>query len=201
MRCAMVWKIQLLHSWTNIPQQRDANCINFTCLIKGPYSAIIFCLAGQVSRPYHQQITQHPHKHATQNSHQHPKAHHITQSNHHKQQAYPYYNGITNKQEGLKQLTYITQPDIITIQAQQTQQTHHHIQDTQNNKLHFHMHRQSSGVRRRTTHIHQTQHNIHVDIPRNINTHNTELQMVRIHTNRDKHFTIAKLYIPPRDTA
>ena len=37
--------------WPNIPQQRDANCINFTCLTKGPHSAILFCLAGQVSLP------------------------------------------------------------------------------------------------------------------------------------------------------
>ena len=28
-----------------------------------------------------------------------PKTHHTTQSKHHEQQAYPYYNGITNKQE------------------------------------------------------------------------------------------------------
>ena len=37
--------------------------------------------------------------------------------------------------------------------------------------------------------------NIHTDI----NTHNTEQQMVRIQTY--KHTTVAKLYIPPQDAA
>ena len=63
-------------------------------------------------------------------------------------------NGITNKQEELKQLVYTTQPDIITIQETKLSVTHHHIQNTQNNKLHSHAQRQSSKVRRRTTHIH-----------------------------------------------
>ena len=35
--CSIVRKIQLLRSRTNIPQQRYANCINFTCLTNGPY--------------------------------------------------------------------------------------------------------------------------------------------------------------------
>ena len=33
-----------------------------------------------------------------------------------------------------------------------------------------------------------------------INTHNTELQMVKIHINNSKHITIANIYIPPRDS-
>ena len=37
------------------------------------------------------------------------------------------------------------------------------------------------------------------DIPSTINTHNTELQMVKIHINNTKHITIANIYIPPRD--
>ena len=37
-----------------------------------------------------------------------------------------------------------------------------------------------------------------LNIPTNINTHNTELEMVRIHTN--KNITSFNLYIPPRDT-
>ena len=36
--------------------------------------------------------------------------------------------------------------------------------------------------------------------PSTINTHNTELQMVMVHINNTKHITIAKIYIPPRDT-
>ena len=36
------------------------------------------------------------------------------------------------------------------------------------------------------------------DIPWTINTHNTELQMVKVHINNPKHITIANIYIPPR---
>ena len=36
----VVRKIQLFRSRTNIPEQRDANYINFTCLTKGPHGAI-----------------------------------------------------------------------------------------------------------------------------------------------------------------
>ena len=38
------------------------------------------------------------------------------------------------------------------------------------------------------------------DIPSTINTHNIELQMVKVHINNTKHFTIANIYIPPRDS-
>ena len=36
------------------------------------------------------------------------------------------------------------------------------------------------------------------DIPSTINTHNTELQMVKVHINNTKHIRIANIYIPPR---
>ena len=38
------------------------------------------------------------------------------------------------------------------------------------------------------------------DIHSTINTHNTELQMVKIHINKTKHITIANIYILPRDS-
>ena len=38
------------------------------------------------------------------------------------------------------------------------------------------------------------------DIPSTINTHNTELQMVKVHINNTKHITIANIYIPSRDS-
>ena len=38
------------------------------------------------------------------------------------------------------------------------------------------------------------------DIHSNINTHNTELQIVKVHINNTKHITIATIYIPPRDS-
>ena len=41
--CCLVRKIQLFRSRTNIPQQRDANSINFTCLTKGTYQRHLSC--------------------------------------------------------------------------------------------------------------------------------------------------------------
>ena len=38
------------------------------------------------------------------------------------------------------------------------------------------------------------------DIRSTINTHNTELQMVKVHINNIKHITIENIYIPPRVT-
>ena len=38
------------------------------------------------------------------------------------------------------------------------------------------------------------------DISSTINTHNTELQIVKVHINNTKRITIANIYIPPRDT-
>ena len=36
------------------------------------------------------------------------------------------------------------------------------------------------------------------DIPSTINTHNTELQIVKVHINTTKHITISNMYIPPQ---
>ena len=38
------------------------------------------------------------------------------------------------------------------------------------------------------------------NIPSTINTHNTELQKVKVHINKAKHITIANIYIPLRDS-
>ena len=37
------------------------------------------------------------------------------------------------------------------------------------------------------------------DRPSTINTHNTELQMLKVHINNTEHITIANIYIPRRD--
>ena len=37
-------------------------------------------------------------------------------------------------------------------------------------------------------------------IPSNSNTHNTELQMVKVYLYNTKHITITNIYIPPRDS-
>ena len=36
--------------------------------------------------------------------------------------------------------------------------------------------------------------------PKAINTHNTELQLIKIHISKTKHITVANTYFPPRDT-
>ena len=41
---------------------------------------------------------------------------------------------------------------------------------------------------------------ITTDIPSTINTHDTELQIVKVHINNTKHIIIANIYIPPRDS-
>ena len=38
------------------------------------------------------------------------------------------------------------------------------------------------------------------DIFSTINTHNTELQMVKVHINNTKHIRITNIYIPPQDS-
>ena len=38
------------------------------------------------------------------------------------------------------------------------------------------------------------------DIHSTINTHSTELHMVKVHINNTKHITIANMYIPPRNS-
>ena len=51
--------------------------------------------------------------------------------------------------------------------------------------------------------LHSSEKNITfttTDITPTINTHNTELQMVKVHINNTKHITIANIYIPSQDT-
>ena len=40
----------------------------------------------------------------------------------------------------------------------------------------------------------------HTDTHSVINTHNTKLQIVKVHINNTKHIAIANIYIPPRDS-
>ena len=108
-------------------------------------------------------------------------------------------NGINNKHEELKQLAHTTQPDIITIQETKLRRTtktptlpdYTHIRTDRQGKL-------GGGL---LTYI---RHNItftNLPIPSHINTHNTELQLVKVHTNNyNKSITIANIYIPPRNT-
>ena len=79
--------------------------------------------------------------------------------------------------------------------------TYHHstinnIQETKHFKLHTHSH--NWKFRRRANHLHHEKFT-DLNIPTNINTHNTELQMIRINTNIHKDITASNLYILQRD--
>ena len=107
-------------------------------------------------------------------------------------------NGLRNKLEELKLLIHDTHADIIIIQ--ETKLTNkaktpkiHNFTAVRTDRLH----KVGGGF------ITLVRDNITfttTDIPSTINTHNTELQMVKVHINNTKHITIANIYIPPRDT-
>ena len=107
-------------------------------------------------------------------------------------------NGVKIKLEELKLLIHDTHADIITIQ--ETKPT----PKCKTPKLH-------NFTTVRTEMLHKTggglitliRDNITfttTDIPSTINTHDTELQMVKVHINNTKHITITNIYIPPRDS-
>ena len=108
-------------------------------------------------------------------------------------------NGIKNKLDELKQLIHNTHEDTITIQGKNLTpkaKTPKYI-----TSLPF----PPKGRRRRGRGglITLVRDNIALtitDIPSTINTHNTQLQMVKVHINNTKHITIANIYIPPRDS-
>ena len=103
-------------------------------------------------------------------------------------------NGIKIK---LEELIYDTHAYIITIQ--ETNITHkantpkvHNFTTVSAGRLH----KAGGGL---ITLIRDNITCITTDIPSTINTHNTEVQMVKVHINNTKHITITNIYIPPRD--
>ena len=107
-------------------------------------------------------------------------------------------NGLRNKLEELKLLIHDTHADIITIQ--ETKLTPkaktpkiHNFTAVRTDRLH----KAGGGL---ITLIRDNITFTTTNIPSTINTHNTELQMVKVHINNTKHITIANIYIPPRDT-
>ena len=84
---------------------------------------------------------------------------------------------------------------ILTLLEMQNSHTH----SAQNTPLYHHTHRHGTQpMRGLITLIKSDITNI--NIPKTINTQNTELQLVKIHINKTKHITIANTYFPPRDT-
>ena len=107
-------------------------------------------------------------------------------------------NGLRNKLEELKQLIHDTHADIIIIQ--ETKLTPkaktpkiHNFKSVRTDRLL----KAGGGL---ITLIRDNITFTTTDIPSTINTHNIELQMVKVHINNTKDITIANIYIPPRDT-
>ena len=107
-------------------------------------------------------------------------------------------NGLRNILEELKLFIHDTHADIITIQ--ETKLTPkaktpkiHNFTSVRTDRLH----KAGGGL---ITLIRDNITFTTPDIPSTINTHNIELQMVKVHINNTKHIAIADIYIPPRHT-
>ena len=106
-------------------------------------------------------------------------------------------NGINNKLEELKTLIKNTHADIITIQETKlTSKSNTPKVPTYTTVRTDRPHKSEGGL---ITLIRDNITFTPTDIPSTINTHNIELQMVKVHLNNTKHITIANVYIPPRD--
>ena len=106
-------------------------------------------------------------------------------------------NGIKNKLEELIRFIHDTHADIITIQETNlTPKAKHpkYFTTVRTDRLH----KAGGGL---ITLIRDKITFTTTDISSTINTHNTELQMAKVHINNTKHITIASIYIPPRDSA
>ena len=107
-------------------------------------------------------------------------------------------NSINNKLEELKTLIKNTHADIITIQETKlTSKSNTPKVPTYTTVRADRPHKSGGGL---ITLIRDNITFTPTDIPSTINTHNIELQMVKVHLNNTKHITIANVYIPPRDS-
>ena len=107
-------------------------------------------------------------------------------------------NELRNKLEELKMRIHDTHADIITIQKTKLTPKAktpkiHNFTAVRTDRLH----KVGGGL---ITLIRDNITFTTTDIPLTINTHNTELEMVKVHINNTKHITIANIYIPPLDT-
>ena len=107
-------------------------------------------------------------------------------------------NGIRNKVEELKNLVHSTQPDIITIQETKPTQKAKTPKIPHYTTIHTgREHKQGGGL---ITLIKDDITFTNINIPKSINTHNTELQLIKIHIGKTKDITVANSYFLPRDT-
>ena len=105
---------------------------------------------------------------------------------------------INNKLEELKTLIKNTHADIITIQETKLTSKSNTPKVPTYTTVRADRPHKSAG--RLITLIRDNITFTPTDIPSTINTHNIELQMVKVHLNNTKHITIANVYIPPRDS-
>ena len=105
-------------------------------------------------------------------------------------------HGIKNKLEELKLLIHDTHADIVTIQETKL------APKAKTSKVHNFSTVCADGLHKAggwlITLIIDNITFTTTDIPSTINTHNTELQMVKVHINNTKHITIENIYMPPR---
>ena len=107
-------------------------------------------------------------------------------------------NGIRSTVEEPKHLMRTTQPDVVAIQeskltpASRTPKIPHYTAIRTDRE-----HKQGGGL---ITYIKSDTTLTHIKTPQTINTDNTEIRLLKIHTKHFKDITIANIYIAPRNT-
>ena len=110
-------------------------------------------------------------------------------------------NKHNNKLEELKYLIENTHTDIITIQETKlTSKSNTPKVPKYITVLADRPHKSGGGLITLITLIRDNITYTPTDIPSTINTHNIELQMVKVHLNNTKYITISNVYTPPRDS-
>ena len=108
-------------------------------------------------------------------------------------------NRIRSTVEELKHLLLTAQPDVVAIQeskinpASRTPKIPDYTAIRTDRK-----HKQVGGL---ITYIKSDTTFTHIKTPQTINTDNTEIQLLKMHTKHFKDITIANIYIAPRNTA
>ena len=106
-----------------------------------------------------------------------------------------YINGIRNEIQELKNLVHSTKPDIFTIKKK----SHRQLTPKIPHYTTIRTDREYKQGGRLITLIKDDIIFTSINIPKEINTHNTELQLIKIHIGKTKHVTVANTYFPPRD--
>ena len=148
-----------------------------------PYSPLI----SPPHKPPHVPTPAHSHTHKKKTKHKEIK---ILQLN---------ANGIRSTVEELKHLLLTSQPDVVTVQESKLNKTSRIPKIPNYTAIRTdRQHKQGGGL---ITYIKSDTTFTHLKTPQTINTDNTEIQLLKIHTKHFKDITIANIYIAPRNTA